>query len=273
MTTPTNPACTPPTNTRAPLWSRASLICPPGLTPAQNKAEVLQYKGNANPLTKKQQLSRNIRGFGPLGNKVWATQNDYGSNPNVFNLEQQGNTLILCPPCPSGIQILDISDIAIEDLEGWTLKNDTTIITKCQNLVIKIEEYLNISNKILIVEGTITNNGTIENFDNSIFNNFGIIYNTLNGSIYNDFLGEINNFGSGIIYNNGLISTGLNTSKFNNYGTIYNYNNGTITNYSTLFINSGTINNANGLSTCGTGILNGTIPITATGTLCPPSPP
>jgi hypothetical protein len=63
----------------------------------RRKAEVLKYKGNQNPLTKKQQWSRIVNGNGPLGKKVWATQNDLGSNPNVFNLEQVGNTLIECP--------------------------------------------------------------------------------------------------------------------------------------------------------------------------------
>jgi hypothetical protein len=63
----------------------------------RRKAEVLKYKGNQNPLTKNQKWSRIVNGNGPLGKKVWATQNDLGSNPNVFNLEQVENTLILCP--------------------------------------------------------------------------------------------------------------------------------------------------------------------------------
>ena len=352
MTTPTNPACTPLTNTRAPLWSRANLICPPGLTPAQNKAKILQYKGNANPLTKKQQLSRNIRGFGSLGNKVWATQNDYGSNPNVFNLTQQGNTLLLCPEppppppiivCPNGIQILDISNVATQppfDLDRWNLNANTTIF-KCQHLIIKNGESLFIGNNILIVEGTITinNEGSVEN-DNSgtitinnggIINNYYIIENisiininlggTINNNAGSQFVnvtggiitndgGTINNNTSGIIYNDGGTINNNNSGKINNKtggninnetngtitnnngtitnngtinndngtttnninGTIYNYDSGTITNFST-FNNNGTINNANGLSTCGTGILNGSIPIIATGTLCPPYPP
>jgi uncharacterized repeat protein (TIGR03803 family) len=82
------------------LWSRATLSCV-GYDQEQlnmrRKAEVLKYKGNQNPLTKKQQWSRIVNGNGPLAKKVWATQNDLGSNPNVFNLEQVGNTLIECP--------------------------------------------------------------------------------------------------------------------------------------------------------------------------------
>ena len=85
------------------LWSRATLSCVnyDAYTSEQlamrRKAEILNYKGNKNPLTKKQQWSRIVKGNGPLGKKVWATQNDLGSNPNVFNLQQVGNTLILCP--------------------------------------------------------------------------------------------------------------------------------------------------------------------------------
>ena len=85
------------------LWSRASLSCVDYNVHSQEelamrrKAETLQHKGNQNPLTKKQKLSRNVNGNGPLAKKVWATQNDLGSNPNVFNLPQVGNTLILCP--------------------------------------------------------------------------------------------------------------------------------------------------------------------------------
>jgi 6-phosphogluconolactonase (cycloisomerase 2 family) len=85
------------------LWSRATLSCVDYDVYSQEefamrqKAEVLKYKGNKNPLTKKQQFSRNVNGNGPLGKKVWATQNILGSNPNVFNLPQVGNTLILCP--------------------------------------------------------------------------------------------------------------------------------------------------------------------------------
>lgn len=272
MTTPTtNPACIPPTNSRAPLWSRARLICPPGLTPAQNKAEVLQYKGNAYRLTKKQQLSRNIRGFGPLGNKVWATQNDYGSNPNVLNLEQQGNTLILCPEpppiivCPSGIQILDISNVATQNPLfpiQWSLNENTTIF-KCQNLIIKNGESLNINNKTLIVEGTITNNGTIVNNTNDIItnnggiinnNNGGIIDNNNGGIINNNNGGIINNNTGGIIYNNNVSSINNNNSRITNNGGIIDTNNSFITNNTT-----GTIDNTNGgLIDNGVGNINNT---------------
>jgi 6-phosphogluconolactonase len=99
---PQPPPCNPPPDPPN-LWSRATLSCvnSNAYTSEQlamrRKAEILKYKGNKNPLTKKQQWSRIVKGNGPLGKKVWATQNDLGSNPNVFNLPQVGNTLILCP--------------------------------------------------------------------------------------------------------------------------------------------------------------------------------
>jgi hypothetical protein len=87
------------------LWSRATGDCLNGYNPEdlamRRKAEVLKYKGNQNHLTKRQQWARNINGYGPLGKKVWASQTDLGSNPNIFGLEENGNTLILCPsPTP-----------------------------------------------------------------------------------------------------------------------------------------------------------------------------
>ena len=93
-------SCNPPPPDPPNLWSRATLSCvnyDQEQLDMRRKAEILKYKGNQNPLTKKQQWSRIVKGNGPLGKKVWATQNDLGSNPNVFNLQQVGNTLILCP--------------------------------------------------------------------------------------------------------------------------------------------------------------------------------
>ena len=84
------------------LWSRGTISCVNYDVYSQEeyamrrKAEILKYKGNKTPLTKKQQFSRIVNGNGPHGKKVWATQNDLGSNPNVFNLPQVGNALFLC---------------------------------------------------------------------------------------------------------------------------------------------------------------------------------
>jgi len=93
-------SCNPPPPDPPNLWSRATLSCVDYDQEQLNmrrKAEILKYKGNQNPLTKNQQWSRIVNGNGPLAKKVWATQNDLGSNPNVFDLPQVGNTLIECP--------------------------------------------------------------------------------------------------------------------------------------------------------------------------------
>jgi len=88
------------------LWSRASLNCMT-LTSEQRyqlemrrKAEILKYKGNSAQLTKKQQWSQAVNGAGPLGKKVWATQNVLGSNPNVDNLPIGTGYTLLCKGTP-----------------------------------------------------------------------------------------------------------------------------------------------------------------------------
>lgn len=82
------------------LWSRESSSCvnyDQEKIAMRRKAEILKHKGNQKPLTKNQKWSNIVNGNSPLGKKVWARQNDLGSNPNLFNLPQVGNTLILCP--------------------------------------------------------------------------------------------------------------------------------------------------------------------------------
>ena len=84
------------------LWSRATLSCassvPSSVLDMRRKAEILKYKGNSANLTKQQKWSQMAKGNGPLGKKVWANQNDLGSNPNVLNLPQVGNTLLCNGP-------------------------------------------------------------------------------------------------------------------------------------------------------------------------------
>ena len=87
------------------LWSRSVFNCMTISTEdryqldMRRKAEILKYKGNSAQLTKKQQWSQMVNGAGPLGKKVWATKNDLGSNPNIFNLPLVDNTL-LCDGLP-----------------------------------------------------------------------------------------------------------------------------------------------------------------------------
>jgi hypothetical protein len=100
-----NPACTgneyagpqPPN-----LWSRTTSNCNnlvgTGLTykdlDMRRKAEIFKYKNNNSNMSKKQLFAQKIKGYGPNANRVWANQNVYGSQPNVDNLPQVGNTLL-----------------------------------------------------------------------------------------------------------------------------------------------------------------------------------
>jgi hypothetical protein len=136
--------------------------------------------------------------------------------------------------------------------------------------------------------GTIENNGSFINnayvdiYVNSPFNNFGTIENMSTFILQTD--STLNNYNvinnnktlsnTGTIQNslNGKINNSVFSDIYNNVGgTIYNYNGGTITNNG-YFQNDGTINNADGSSTCGTAIINGSNPIIGNvpGNLCPP---
>ena len=90
-------SCSPPNPPN--LWSRATISCvniDNDELAMRRKAEILKYKGSQNSLTKKQQWSKIVNGNGPLKKKVWAAQNDLGSNLNIYKLPRVGNTLILC---------------------------------------------------------------------------------------------------------------------------------------------------------------------------------
>ena len=82
------------------LWSRAMTTCitsvPTNALNMRRKAEILKYKANSAQLTKKQKWAQMVHGGGPLAKKVWANQNDLGSNPNIENLPLVGNTLLTC---------------------------------------------------------------------------------------------------------------------------------------------------------------------------------
>lgn len=93
-----NPACSlnfVPNPSR--LWSRAvgDCVCPNDgslctissqALDMRRKAEIFQYKGNSAQLTKKQKLAQMVKGNGPNGKKVWATQSETYTNPNTKNL-------------------------------------------------------------------------------------------------------------------------------------------------------------------------------------------
>ena len=112
----------------------------------------------------------------------------------------------------------------------------------------------------------ITNNGTIDIENAGTFYASGATLNTSTGTITIYATGKlfVQDFplrNRGTITNNGTIT---------NTNTIFNSNGGIITNNGS-YSGGGTVNNANGSGACGTGTLNGTAPITPTGTACPPS--
>tara|TARA_B110000285_G_C15026179_1_gene564285 strand:+ start:516 stop:1040 length:525 start_codon:yes stop_codon:yes gene_type:complete len=60
----------------------------------RRKAEVLQYKKNANNLTRRQEEARLLRGAGRFRKRGYALQNQEITDPNVLDLPLNGNTLI-----------------------------------------------------------------------------------------------------------------------------------------------------------------------------------
>ena len=86
------------------LWSRGILSCMTGYSSStldmRRKAEILKYKGNSAQLTKQQKWAQMVKGNGPLGKKVWATQTDLVSQPNVDNLPIGVGNILICngPP-------------------------------------------------------------------------------------------------------------------------------------------------------------------------------
>lgn len=164
------------------------------------------------------------------------------------------------PVCPS-ISLGDIATLTMGNL--YTLNMNATILA-CQTLLIPAGYVLSVPSIFTLTNyGRINNKGIISLTGNIINNNGSIIYND-SGSTFFVF-GDIFNNG-GVIYNIGTFINNTVTA------VIYNYNNGTITNDNAFIIGTGDgdLYNANGSSTCGTGILNGIFPPTATGTNCPP---
>ena len=78
-------------------WSRLDTMCNiktyTNTELNENKKKQLSYINNLWNLTKQQKYSGIVRGVGPNGNKVWATQGMSYTNPNTFNLPVSNNTL------------------------------------------------------------------------------------------------------------------------------------------------------------------------------------
>ena len=71
----------------------------------RKKAEILQYKNNSNNISSAQTYSQKVRGSRSV-RKSFANQNSISTNPNIQNLEQQGNILIL--PCDNTIKHIPV---------------------------------------------------------------------------------------------------------------------------------------------------------------------
>lgn len=121
-----NPACIPQDGGPQPprLWSRATEDCIATRSsgdggPSQQdldmrrKAEILQYKNNNSNMSKKQLWARTIKGYGPSGNRTWATQSADGTytNPNIDNLAKSGAFTLLCPGRPNNCAPTTNSDV------------------------------------------------------------------------------------------------------------------------------------------------------------------
>jgi hypothetical protein len=79
----------------------------------RRKAEILQYKNNNSNMSKKQLWARTIKGYGPSGNRTWATQSAGGTytNPNTDNLAKSGAFTLRCPGRPKNCAPTTNSDV------------------------------------------------------------------------------------------------------------------------------------------------------------------
>lgn len=96
----------------------------------RRKAEILKYKNNSATLTKKQYWSMAVQGKGPYARRVWANQNDLGSNPNISGLPTQGN-IIICNDNTNGVKC---SPSSSSDVPG-------TVTTLCYDPSIPLVGY------------------------------------------------------------------------------------------------------------------------------------
>jgi hypothetical protein len=179
-----------------------------------------------------------------------------------------------------------------------TVTNSGTIINNAGATLTNVFNGIFSNNSIVTNDGTLANSGTLTNggtiTNNNLItnsrniNNNSILINSVTGRITSAFGLQIN---VGSTFTNAGILT--NTNSLNFYGTIfntgsitstfttlystnitYNYNGGIFTQNTAKDQRAGyQLNNANGSGGCGTGTLNGTAPLTATGTTCPPSAP
>ena len=153
---------------------------------------------------------------------------------------------------------------------GSSLINNSNLFIN--NGIINILAFNSFSNSSVGGENdvTITNNGNINiALSGTLYNGRALINNYNGGNINNrgtftNSEANINNAGGTITnYSGGIITIPAGYVIYNNTGGTINNNSGAI------FTNDGTISNADGSSTCGIGIINGTI-LGTIDALCPP---
>jgi hypothetical protein len=111
------------------------------------KGNILQYKGNSSRLTKSQKYTQLAKGFGPNRTKVFATQSQTYTNPNITGLRRINyqtypypNPIVGAPNNPSGPFQYNVqnpngcSGVSIQD--GGTLVCGT-YINPCTGEIIK----------------------------------------------------------------------------------------------------------------------------------------
>jgi len=180
------------------------------------------------------------------------------------------------PVCPS----ISLDDIATLVGTIYTLNANTTILA-CQTLIIPAGYTLNVTSGFTLTNyGRIDNQGNISISGTGTIINYYILYNNVGtifiygGTITNNGASLYNSSGAtftiiGVVYNNGGVI--YNDGTVSLIDRMYNYNNGTITNNNVFVFGVGcNLYNADGSSTCGTGILDGSSPPIPTGTNCPP---
>lgn len=212
-------------------------------------------------------------------------------NNNTTILECQTLTIDLgyILGVPPGITLINngtiVNNYVFGAIYGGAITNNGTIISNYNTNLINTSN-LFINNGIInILDGCFFINARDYSLlDDVILTNNGNINIALGGTLRN-ILVLINNYSGGNINNRGTLRN--EEANINNAGgtitnysggtiindnssTIYNNTGGTINNNSgATFTNNGTISNADGSSTCGIGIINGTI----SGTIdaqCPP---
>lgn len=77
----------------------------------RHKATILQYNGNQNQLTKKQQWAQIAKNVGKFARRTWSTQTVNYTNPNTLQLPLQGGNTLLCASNPTIYTPTSSSDV------------------------------------------------------------------------------------------------------------------------------------------------------------------